>query len=127
MASRMTLDELAAAIKRGDVLKARLYVASGARVNASSRRHWTPLLMACKVGNSAIIQVFLDAGADLKRTANGFTPLCLAAMSGSKPAVLLLLDRGAPTEMQGRPVADLLREYGYGKRRSILRLIESVT
>jgi ankyrin repeat protein len=121
---RSRLDELQHAIKHGDVIAARKYVASGGDVRAGDDRHYAPLTMAARAGNTALIQLFLAAGADVNEGWPERTPLLLAAISGSAKAVALLLARGAKTDARGTPLPELLREYGYGSRERILGLIE---
>jgi ankyrin repeat protein len=80
-----------------DLDTARLLLKAGASVKAATRNGAiTPLFMACRNGNAAMIGLLLDAGADANSaTANGTTALMMAASSGSAPAVKLLIDRGA--------------------------------
>lgn len=80
-----------------DLEMAKLLIGAGADVKAKTRLGGiTPLFMAAKNGNAAILAVMLDAKADANATnANGTTPLMLAAASGKTDAVKLLLDRGA--------------------------------
>jgi ankyrin repeat protein len=82
---------------RDDVELAKLLIAAGADLKAKTRLgDNTPLLLAAKNGNAAMIQPMLDAKADVNyANSNGTTPLMMAATSGNADAVKLLLDRGA--------------------------------
>lgn len=81
---------------RDDLEMAQLLIQAGARTDAKTRLgDITPLYMASKNGNAAMIKVLLNAGADTwSTTTTGTTPLMLAAASGSSDGVKLLLDRG---------------------------------
>jgi uncharacterized protein len=75
----------------------RLLLAAGANVHAKSRLGGlTPLMMAAKAGDAAVVKLLVDAQSDVVTpNANGTTPLMFAAASGSAEAVRLLLDKGA--------------------------------
>ena len=81
----------------GDVEIAKMLLYAGANLKATTRLGaYTPLSMAAKAGNSAIVGEMLKAGADPKAAgANGLTPLMMAATSGDPDAVRMLLERGA--------------------------------
>jgi hypothetical protein len=93
------------AIIKGDAGRARRAIWLGADVERNERWGWyrapgrTPLTMAAERGESEIVQLLLDAGADPSRV-DGFgnTPLTAAALSGDLPTLRLLLpsrvDRG---------------------------------
>ncbi len=80
-----------------DVEMAEMLLYAGASLRAATRvGAYTPLLVAGKYGNSAVIATLLRAGADANSTtANGTTPLMLAAASGDSGAVRVLLEAGA--------------------------------
>jgi ankyrin repeat protein len=80
-----------------DVEMAQTLLYAGANVSAATRLGaYTPLVLASRQGNAAVVDVLLGAGADVNvPTRTGATPLMLAAASGSADAVRLLLDHGA--------------------------------
>ncbi len=85
------------AAMNGDTELAQLLVYAGANVKATTRLGgYTPLAMASKSGNSAVVEVLLKAGADPKGAAlDGLTPLMMAAWSGDVSSVKLLIEHGA--------------------------------
>ena len=82
---------------RDDLEAARLLLDAGANVKAATRdQAITPLIMAAKNGDAAMIGALLKAGADANlATTDGMTPLMAAALSGSVDAARVLLDSGA--------------------------------
>ena len=82
---------------RDDLEMTRLLIGAGADIKAKTRLgDLTPLFMAAKNGNAAMIELLLEARADASSTnANGTTPLMLAAASGDTDALQVLLDHGA--------------------------------
>ena len=119
------LDKLHGAIKRGDVVAVRDYIATGGAISTRDRQGWTPLAMAAYKGNTEIIRLLLDAGANVNEGWPGAnTPLVLAAVSGSEAAVELLLVRGAKTDAENAPVPELLRQFGYGCETRIIEAIQ---
>jgi uncharacterized protein len=91
----MTALHWAAMKNDADLAQTLLY--AGANVRATTRiGNYTPLLLAAKNGNAAVMEPLLGNGADVNAaTANGTTPLMFAAASGNTDAVKLLLDKGA--------------------------------
>lgn len=119
------IDELHQAIKRGKVSAVREYIAHGGALGATDKVGWSPLAMAAHAGHTEILQLLLDAGADVNESwPSRHTPLMTAAMAGAKPAVELLLARGAKTDAEGRAVPDLLRSMGYRHHPRILEVIQ---
>ena len=65
----------------------------------SNRYGVTPLHEAATIGNAAIVNALLRAGADANAAyGEGETPLMMAARTGSVESVKLLLEAGADVE-----------------------------
>jgi ankyrin repeat protein len=81
----------------GDLELTEMLLVAGANVRAATRINgYTPLFVASRSGNAAIVAALLRAGADARAVSvTGSTPLMLAAGSGSVEAVRLLLDAGS--------------------------------
>ena len=80
-----------------DVEMAKVLLAAGASVKAATRiGAATPLFMACRNGNAAMIEVLVNAGSDPKSVDQpGTTPLMMAAAAGNAEGVKVLLEHGA--------------------------------
>ena len=66
---------------------------SGSRYSGSQ---FTPLMVACVVGNAAAVEHFLAAGAEVgARTGEGDTALHLASLNGNREIIELLIAAGA--------------------------------
>jgi uncharacterized protein len=85
------------AAQKGDVELAKMLLYASANLKATTRiGGYTPLLIASKSGDAAMIETLAAAGADPNgTTANGTTPLMLASAAGKPAAVKALLDHGA--------------------------------
>ncbi|PYQ97811.1 MAG: hypothetical protein DMF97_13495, partial [Acidobacteria bacterium] len=85
------------AVQKGDVDLTKTLLYAGANVKATTRiGGYSPLLIASRMGNAAMIDTLLAGGADPNAaTANGTTAVMLAAQAGNAAAVGALLDRGA--------------------------------
>jgi ankyrin repeat protein len=85
------------AAMKNDVELARTLLYAGANPRATTRiGSYTPLVLAAKNGNAAVMDPLIKAGADVNaKTSNGTTPLMLAAASGDVAAVSRLIEAGA--------------------------------
>ncbi len=92
------------AASHGDVELSRMLLIAGANVRATTRINgYTPLFLAAREGNAAVVAALLDAGADAKAVSvTGSTPLMLAAGAGNVEAVQRLLDAGAEVDVKER-------------------------
>ncbi len=90
------------AATKDDVELARILLYAGANVKATTRLGgYTPLLMASKNGNAAMIEALVNSGGDANgATTNGTTALMLAAASGKADAVKVLLDHAADVNVK---------------------------
>ncbi len=81
----------------GDTELAQLLIYAGANLKATTRLGgYSPLLLAAKNGDAAMIGTLLKGGADPNQaTTSGTSPLMFAAASGNVVAVQTLLDKGA--------------------------------
>ena len=117
-----------AAIKN-DADLARMLLFAGANPKATTRLGgYTPLLLASRTGNAAVMAVLVGAGTDAETanatTVNGTTALMLAAASGKPEAVTLLLDKGANVNARehGRNETALMFAAANG-RAAVIRLL----
>jgi len=124
------LDELGRAVKYEDITEIRKLIASGRDVNTPCGIHpitigETALMIAASRGNTAIVKLLLDAGANINVACPGdWSPLARAVASKSAPAVILLLERGADVRapFAGRTIADVVREQ-WPRHEQILALL----
>ena len=82
---------------KNDVEMAKMLLAAGASNKATTRiGSLTPLMLAAKNGNAAVVKTLVEAGADVNAADDhGTTVLMLAASAGSAEAVRTLIEHGA--------------------------------
>ena len=93
---------LLGATERGDVDEMHRLLAAGAWVNLRNAQGWTPLHVAAAGGDSAVVSVLLEHGADVHAQSNiGTTPLYNAMrLSGKRTVIDMLLAHGAQPDGQ---------------------------
>ncbi len=86
----------------GDLAGARDLILSGADVNARETDGFTPLMIASGLGQPQMVELLLNAGADVfvLEPRMGATALHKAAQSGNRDVITLLLDNGAFVDQQ---------------------------
>jgi ankyrin repeat protein len=91
------VEALQVAASRGNTEVAQLLIHAGVQVNNTTHPHQeTPLMLAARSGNSALVRTLLASGADVQvMTASHETALRLAAQGGHAETVSLLLQAGA--------------------------------
>jgi ankyrin repeat protein len=92
------------AAQKDDLDLAKILLAAGAKIDATTRvGAATPLFMACRNGNAAMIELLLKSGADPNSLdEHATTPLMMAAAAGNPDAVQVLLEHGAnPNAREG--------------------------
>jgi ankyrin repeat protein len=127
LADGMTALHYAAA--KNDPELAKMLLVAGANVKATTRLGgYTPLLLAAKGGNAAVLDVLLAAGRPDElanaATVNGTTALMFAAQAGKVDAVKLLLDKGAKVDAKetARGETALMFAAAYG-RADVIRVL----
>ncbi len=69
----------------------RILIYNGAEVNAKTKSNDTPLLGACYAGQKNVIEMLLNAGADLHfANINGETPLCCILKNNNEDIIKLI-------------------------------------
>ena len=83
-------------VKRGNRSAVMLLLAVGANVNMTNSRGEMPLLEAIAMEDTEMVQVLLNANADVATVQNNTTPLHVAAYHGNDRLVEILLAKNAP-------------------------------
>ncbi|KUI59751.1 Ankyrin repeat and KH domain-containing protein mask [Cytospora mali] len=78
-------------------------VYAGANTNDKSRAFGPPLHLACFSGSKALVELFLDKGADINETAGYFEKAIFAALKGANSDIVELLLERAPLTDHSHP------------------------
>ena len=114
------------AATKNDVDLAKVLLYAGANLKATTRiGGYTPLLIASKSGNTAMIETLVGAGADPNSaTVNGTTALMFAAQAGNADAVKALVAHGANVnakeKVKGETALTFAAAYG---RADVIRVL----
>eukprot|EP00935_MAST-01C_sp_MAST-1C-sp1_P001441 g1441.t1 len=107
----------------------RMLIGAGADVNTPAGNGWAPFSHACWAGNTAIVRLLLEGGANMDAMAPptltaaelAFTPLHLACIKGHPTVVRMLLDAGAD---QNKAAEDGLLPVDWAAIRKQLPIVE---
>ena len=114
------------AVQKGDIDLAKTLLYAGANVRATTRiGGYTPMLIASKNGNAAMIETLAGSGADVNTTtASGATALMFASQSGYADAVKSLIAHGADVnaveKVKGETALTFAAAYG---RADVIRVL----
>jgi ankyrin repeat protein len=114
------------AAMKNDVDLAQTLLYAGANPRATTRiGSYTPLILAAKTGNAAVMDPLIKAGADVNaKTSNGTTPLMLAAASGDVDAVSRLIEAGADVNAKESTRAETATMFAAASNRAaVIRLL----
>ena len=124
------VEKLHRAAAHGDMARARELVAEGAPLDLFDDIGYTPLHHAAKHRHLAMLELLLDAGADInarEEETNSHTAVSVAASDSSPEVVKLLLERGADPTIAGWMGMNAIDCANYrrdGLRESVLQVLE---
>jgi ankyrin repeat protein len=99
----VTMTALMKAVQKNDAARVKTLIAEGANVDELDPNGDAPLVMAAYLGHADIVQMLLEAGADLTAVDPGMkaTALHAAAYAGRTEAARLLIRYGIDIDKQG--------------------------
>lgn len=102
------------------------FISKGATINWRDKYGFSPLMLACGVGNINILNLLLKSGADLESQTNKQeTALLLASKAGKYDVVKWLLDHGADInaeDKKGKSALDWAKANGHQKIVDLLQV-----
>lgn len=101
----------------------RLLIANGAAIKSRGERGITALHVAAKNGHKAVVQLLLEAGANVRSKNDGETALHKATIEGHKAIVQLLLEKGADIESRDPLDRTALHMATWEGHKAIVRLL----
>ncbi len=126
------------AVNKGNAAAVQQLLRAGANPETKNPQGFTAIMLAAELGFSDVMQVLIEAGADVNRTSkigglggpfNGVTPLMAACCDskGKVAPVRLLIEKGAAVgavDDRGRTAQDLAEQSGYSQISSYLESIK---
>jgi ankyrin repeat protein len=91
------MSDLLTAIQKYDIPKIKKILNKNGSdlINEKDKKGRFPLMIASFLGFEDIVEMLLDARANIDQTDNGYTALYIASINGHEDIVKILLDRGA--------------------------------
>lgn len=125
-------DALSRASADGDLTRVQALLDAGQDVNGSDKWGWTPLLWASYYGQTRMVQVLLDKGANPNAVTQkkwgkfvpGYTSLLLASYYGNEDIVKLLLAHKADPSVKdpkGYTSLDYAQQFHFDKVATLLK------
>ncbi len=114
------------AIKKGDLVQVQNEIDIGIELNKTFEPGYTPLCVAVKYKQEAIIQLLLKSDIDLNKMSNNKTPLMYAAKYGHLDIAKLLLKSGAKKDLlspKGKTALDYAKKY---EQEAIISFLKSI-
>ena len=121
------IDQLTAAILGSRVARVASLLRRGAPVNGTDKNGTTPLYKAAVQGETEIVGMLLEAGADPNLESGGEdegTPLCAAASWGHAGIVRLLLQHGADPNLVEKPNQGSMTALAWAQRNGHSKTVE---
>ena len=109
----------------GDLEGTQFFIDQGADVNARNSKAETALTEASRHGNTEIVKLLLQNGANVEvaMTEHGWTPLCNAVRDNRLEVVRILLDHGANKHAKLKSGCDAVAEACHRGHHAIARLL----
>jgi len=122
-----TSEEFLKTLDRRDTTAAHLFIIAGINPNARDEDEQTALMLASRRGQTDIVKVLLEKGADVspRETKFGWTAFLLAANGGHTEVARMLLDRGVDVNMKtNEGMTGLIGAASYGHTETVELLLD---